>query len=266
MKHQARKRFGQHFLVDRSVLARIAQAVSPVATERIVEIGPGLGALTEQLLARVPVIDAVEIDRDLVARLRQRWPLALRLHEADALAFDFEALAEGQRLRWVGNLPYNISTPLMIRMIDFTASITDAHFMLQKEVVDRIVAEPGGAAFGRLGVMMQAFFEVEALFEVPPEAFDPPPRVDSAVVRLRPLAVPRVRHRDTLERLLAVAFGQRRKMLRGTLLPWLAAQGMDALSPAIGLSPTDRPEVVSVADWCRLADLLGDQGRPIAAG
>lgn len=257
MKHVARKRFGQHFLVDPAVLAAIVDAVSPRPGDRVVEIGPGLGALTEALLARVPMLDAVEIDRDLVGRLRRRWPESrLRVHEADALGFDFAALADEGRLRLVGNLPYNVSSPLLVRLLSFLPILADLHFMLQKEVVDRIVAAPGGADYGRLGVLLQAHCEVERLFDVPPAAFDPPPRVDSAVVRLVPLPRPRVRDTESLERLLAVGFGQRRKMLRGTLLPWLRAQGIDGEDPAYGLEPTARPEQVPVERWARLADAL----------
>ncbi len=257
MKHAPRKRFGQHFLTDGSVLQRIADAVSPRPGERLVEIGPGLGALTAALLQRTERLEAVEIDRDLVARLRQRWPApALVVHEADALAFDFTALAGDDRIRLIGNLPYNISSPLLIGLLGHRACLVDAHFMLQKEVVDRIVAPHGVADYGRLGVMLQAFNHVERLFGVPPEAFDPPPRVDSSVVRMRPRVQPLVRDRQSLERLLAVAFGQRRKMLRGTLLPWLRSQGVDPESPAFALVPTARPEEIPVVVWARIADAL----------
>jgi 16S rRNA (adenine1518-N6/adenine1519-N6)-dimethyltransferase len=266
VKHAPRRRFGQHFLTDASVLAAIADAIAPRAGERIVEIGPGLGALTEWLLQRIDSLDAVEIDRDLVARLRRRWPESrLRVHEADALAFDFGALAAGARLRLVGNLPYNISSPLLIRLLAFRPVVADQHFMLQKEVVDRIVAPHGVAAYGRLGVMLQAFNRVEALIDVPPEAFDPPPRVQSAVVRLEPLDSPLARSVPMLERLLSVAFNQRRKMLRGTLLPWLRAQGVDPETPGFGLAPTARPEDIPVVQWGRVADAMLDAAPAVAA-
>lgn len=263
MKHAPRKRFGQHFLTDASVLAAIVDAVAPRPDDRLVEIGPGLGALTTVLLDRVERLEAVEIDRDLVARLRARWPASrLVVHEADALAFDFVALAgDGGRLRLVGNLPYNISSPLLIALLGCRQVIVDAHFMLQKEVVDRIVAPHGVSDYGRLSVMLQAFHHTVPLFDVPPEAFDPPPRVDSAVVRLRPRAEPLARDVATLERLVAVAFAQRRKMLRSTLLPWLRTQGVDPERPEYGLVPTARPEEIPVAAFGRIADALGEAGR-----
>jgi len=261
VKHAPRKRFGQHFLIDPAVLAAIVEAVAPRPADRVVEIGPGLGALTGALLERVPALDAVEIDRDLAGRLRRRWPQSrLRVHEADALDFDFAALAGDGRLRLVGNLPYNVSSPLLVRLLAFLPVIADQHFMLQKEVVDRIVADPGGADYGRLGVLLQAHCAVERLFDVPPAAFDPPPRVDSSVVRLVPLARPRVRDTASLERLLAAGFGQRRKMLRGTLLPWLRAQGVDGEAAPFALVPTARPEQVPVEVWARLADALAQAG------
>jgi 16S rRNA (adenine1518-N6/adenine1519-N6)-dimethyltransferase len=259
VRHAPRKRFGQHFLTDASVLSAIVAAIDPRPGERIVEIGPGLGALTEWLLQRTDTLDAVEIDRDLVARLRRRWPAPrLRVHEADALDYDFAGLAEGGRLRLVGNLPYNISSPLLIRLLAFRPIVADQHFMLQKEVVDRIVSPHGVAAYGRLGVMLQAFNEVEQLFDVPPEAFDPPPRVQSSVVRLRPRPEPLARDVAMLERLLSVAFNQRRKMLRGTLLPWLRTQGIDPEAPQFGLAPTARPEEIPVVRWGRVADAMCD--------
>ena len=267
--HRARKRFGQHFLVDTGVVRAIVDAIAPRGGQHIVEIGPGLGALTEVLLERVEAIQAVELDRDLARRLRGRYPAArLALHEADALAFDFglalpeEARATGQRLRIVGNLPYNISSPLLIRLLEQRASVDDLHFMLQKEVVDRIVAGPGSADYGRLAVLMQSFSHCVRLFDVPASAFDPPPRVESAVVRMALR-----RERDAvdpapLQAVLAVAFGQRRKMLRGTLLPWLAQRGVEA--PEI--DPTARAEQIGIDVWWALANRVAARAAGGPAG
>ncbi|HRO60218.1 MAG TPA: 16S rRNA (adenine(1518)-N(6)/adenine(1519)-N(6))-dimethyltransferase RsmA [Burkholderiaceae bacterium] len=261
--HRARKRFGQHFLVDTGVVRGIVDAIAPQDGQHIVEIGPGLGALTGVLLERVDAIQAVELDRDLARRLRGRYPAArLALHEADALVFDFglalpaDARAAGQRLRIVGNLPYNISSPLLLHLLEQRAIVDDLHFMLQKEVVDRIVAGPGSADYGRLSVLMQSFCHCVRLFDVPASAFDPPPRVESAVVRMALR-----RERDAadpapLQTVLAVAFGQRRKMLRGTLLPWLAQRGVDA--PEI--EPTARAEEIGIDVWWTLADRVAARG------
>jgi 16S rRNA (adenine1518-N6/adenine1519-N6)-dimethyltransferase len=250
--HVARKRFGQHFLTDRSVIESIVAAIDPRPGERLVEIGPGLAALTDALLRRVPRIAAIEIDRDLAAALRRRYGERLELIEADVLAVDLRPLAAERQLRLVGNLPYNISSPLLVRLLDFRDCVLDQHFMLQKEVVDRIVAGHGGPGYGRLGVLLQAYYDVESLIEVPPEAFDPPPRVDSAVVRMLPKREPAAVEPALLSELLAAAFGQRRKMLRGTLLPWLAARGVDAPM----LAPTARPEEVPVEVYVELAARL----------
>ena len=261
-----RKRFGQHFLVDRMAVAAIVEAIAPRPGDRLVEIGPGTAALTAPLLERVGTMDAVEIDRDLAAGLRRRFGERLRVHEGDALAFDFAALAGGgrERLRLVGNLPYNISSPLLLHLREFTAHVVDQHFMLQKEVVDRIVAEPGGD-MGRLTVLLQAWYEVQSLFDVPPEAFDPPPKVESSVIRMLPRALPLARDAATLEALLAVGFGQRRKMIRNTLGKWFAARhpGFDigqGASRDTRLVPftesTRRPEEIGVQSWCALADAV----------
>jgi 16S rRNA (adenine1518-N6/adenine1519-N6)-dimethyltransferase len=254
--HRARKRFGQHFLVDAGVVHAIADAIAPRDGQHLVEIGPGLAALTDALLTRIDRLQAVEIDRDLAARLRRRYPdTRLHLHEADALAFDFStalpaaAAAAGERLRVAGNLPYNISSPLLVRLLDFRAIVNDQHFMLQKEVVDRIVAAPGCADYGRLAVLMQAYYHCDSLFEVPPEAFDPPPRVNSAVVRMTVMRERQHEDPAPLQQVLAVAFGQRRKMLRGTLLPWLAQRGVSAE----GIEPTARAEEIGVDAWRELA-------------
>jgi 16S rRNA (adenine1518-N6/adenine1519-N6)-dimethyltransferase len=256
-QHTPRKRFGQHFLVDASVIEAIAGAIAPRPGDRLVEIGPGLAALTDALMRRTDRLTAIEIDRDLAARLRDRYGARLTLVEADVLEVDFGALAADGPLRVVGNLPYNISSPLLVRLLDFRTAIVDQHFMLQKEVVDRIVAGPGGAAYGRLGVLLQAYYDVECLFAVPPQAFDPPPRVESAVIRMLPRADAPALAPARLSEVLAAAFGQRRKMLRNTLLPWLAARGV----PAAGLPPTARPEEVPVAVYVALAQALGDADR-----
>jgi len=241
-----RKRFGQHFLHDPGVLARIVDAVSPQPDDAIVEIGPGEGALTRGLLARVPQLAAIEIDRDLAARLTEEFPPGrLTLHCADALKFDFGALGKGLRL--VGNLPYNISTPLLFRVARFAASVRDAHFMLQREVVDRMVAKPSTPDYGRLSVMLQTRYRMTRLFAVARGAFRPPPNVDSAVVRLVPLEGAPDCDATVLADVVRRAFGARRKMLRNAL----------ALSPedfaALCIDPGLRPENLSPADYVRIA-------------
>lgn len=260
-----RKRFGQHFLVDRAAIEAIVAAIDPRPDERLVEIGPGTGALTAPLLARLGVLDAIEIDRDLAASLRRRFGERLQLHQQDVLAFDFGALAgPGGRIRVVGNLPYNISSPLLLHLTRFTAQVIDQHFMLQKEVVERIVAEPGGD-MGRLTVMLQAWYQVETLFDVPAAAFDPPPKVESSVIRMLPRPAPLTAAIGTLQALLAVGFSQRRKMIRNTLGKWLhlhhpsldmaaAAEHEPRLQPFTEL--TRRAEEIPVASWCALADRL----------
>jgi 16S rRNA (adenine1518-N6/adenine1519-N6)-dimethyltransferase len=252
-EHRARKRFGQNFLVCRGTIAKIVDAIAPRRSECIVEIGPGLGALTEPLLERLDHLHVVEIDRDLIARLRERYtPERVTVHEGDALAFDFGAL--GSDLRIVGNLPYNISTPLLFHLAGYAASVRDMHFMLQKEVVDRMVAEPGTADFGRLSVMLQYRFHMERLFVVPPGAFNPAPKVDSAIVRLIPKPAAELTARDEalLARLVLAAFGQRRKMLRNNLREIVDEAGL----VTAGIKPTARAEELSVADYIRLANAL----------
>ncbi len=223
MKHQARKRFGQHFLTDGSVIDAIVDAIDPKPGQALVEIGPGLGAMTDPLVARCEHLTVIELDRDLAQRLRQRP--ALNVIEADVLNVDFGALAaqEAQRLRVVGNLPYNISTPILFHLLGAVEHVVDQHFMLQKEVVERMAAAPGSKAYGRLSVMLQWRYDIESIIDVPPEAFEPPPRVDSAVVRMLPLPQAGVPAVDPLllEELVRVAFSQRRKLLRHTLGRWL---------------------------------------------
>jgi len=252
-EHQARKRFGQNFLVSPGVIRNIVEAISPRHGERVVEIGPGLGALTEPLLERLDHLHVVEIDRDLIARLKERFPPErLSIHEGDALDFDFASL--GTDLRIVGNLPYNISTPLLFHLAGFAASVRDMHFMLQKEVVDRMVADPGTADYGRLSVMLQYRFHMERLFIVPPGAFNPAPKVDSAIVRLIPKPAAELSARDEalLAKLVLAAFGQRRKMLRNNLREFVDEAGL----AAAGIAPTARAEELALADYVRLANAL----------
>jgi 16S rRNA (adenine1518-N6/adenine1519-N6)-dimethyltransferase len=250
---QARKRFGQHFLHDPSVLQRIAQAVDPRPGDHIVEIGPGQGALTALLLARTERIDAVEIDRDLAALLRQRWPDTLTLHEADALKFDFAALARerGGPLRMVGNLPYNISTPLLFHLLDAVDHVVDLHVMLQKEVVDRMAAAPGSDAYGRLTVMLAPRLDVQWLFDVGPGAFQPPPRVWSAVARVIVRAQPLFEVPAAYGRVVAAAFSQRRKTVRNSLRDIVGPEAWEAT----GVDPGARPEVLAPAQFAALAAL-----------
>lgn len=253
MTHQPRKRFGQHFLHDPAVIRRIVAAIGPQPGDRLVEIGPGEGAITFELLRAVGRLDAVELDRDLVEPLRERSRGVgeLLVHGADALRFDFCSLtASGEKLRLVGNLPYNISTPLLFHLLDQARCIRDMHFMLQKEVVERMAAAPGGKDYGRLSVMLQARCEVIPLFAIGPGAFRPPPKVDSAVVRLIPLAQPPdIADPALFARLVATAFAQRRKTLRNGLKGLLTAEAIAAL----GIDPGARAEQLPLADFVRLA-------------
>jgi 16S rRNA (adenine1518-N6/adenine1519-N6)-dimethyltransferase len=248
----ARKRFGQHFLIDGSVIDRIVALIAPQPGQAIVEIGPGRGALTAPLLARCGALTVIEIDRDLVARLR-RTP-GLEVVEADVLELDFTALPaarSGRRLRVVGNLPYNISTPILFHLLAASAVVEDQHVMLQKEVVARIAAAPASKDYGRLSVMLQWRYEIEPLLEVGPEAFEPPPRVDSAVLRMAPRPAPVLLDEAVLRELVAVAFSQRRKLLRHTLGRWLE-QRADA--PAFDTQR--RAEEVAVSEYVALAAAL----------
>ena len=222
MKHQARKRFGQHFLTDTFVIEQIVSAIAPMAGEQMVEIGPGLAALTQPLVERLGKLTVIELDRDLVIRL-QAHP-QLNVIASDVLRVDFTELAKAlqtRKLRVVGNLPYNISTPILFHLLTHVDAIKDQHFMLQKEVVDRMVAQPCTSDYSRLSVMLQWRYAMENVLLVPPEAFDPPPRVDSAIVRMLPLDTPPQINVKTLEALAQVAFSQRRKLLRHTLGRWL---------------------------------------------
>ncbi|MBL8287513.1 MAG: 16S rRNA (adenine(1518)-N(6)/adenine(1519)-N(6))-dimethyltransferase RsmA [Rubrivivax sp.] len=250
-QHRARKRFGQHFLADAAIIEAIAGCIAPHPGEALVEIGPGLGALTAPLLARAGALTVIELDRDLAARLRAR--AGLTVIESDVLAVDFTALAAaaGQPLRVVGNLPYNVSTPILFHLLPAAASVRDQHFMLQREVVQRMAAGPGGKDYGRLSVMLQWRYHIELLLEVPPQAFEPPPRVHSAVVRMTPLPAAGVFGAAAAARLgelVSVAFSQRRKLLRHTLGRWLAERGYAGV-----FDVQRRAEEVPVAQYVALA-------------
>jgi 16S rRNA (adenine1518-N6/adenine1519-N6)-dimethyltransferase len=253
MRHFPRKRFGQHFLIDESVIAAIVAAIAPRADDAMVEIGPGLEALTRPLCGVVDRLHVVEIDRDIAARLRVSLPTdRVTVHEGDALDFDFGALGPG--LRVVGNLPYNISTPLLFHLSGYTGSIRDIHAMLQKEVVERMAAAPSSSHYGRLSVMLQYRFQIEQVLAVPPAAFRPPPKVDSAVVRMIPFArLPhRARDEARLGKIVATAFSQRRKTLRNALSGYFSAAELERL----GVDPGLRAQDLGVADFVRLADAL----------
>ncbi|XVJ68562.1 MAG: 16S rRNA (adenine(1518)-N(6)/adenine(1519)-N(6))-dimethyltransferase RsmA [Rhizobacter sp.] len=251
MKHAPRKRFGQHFLVDGGVIDAIVQGIEPRPGDALIEIGPGLGALTDPLVRECEHLTVVELDRDLAARLRKR--VELRVVEADVLKVDFAALAAelSAPLRVVGNLPYNISTPILFHLMDFAHHVRDQHFMLQKEVVDRMVAEPATKDYGRLSVMLQWRYEMETLLDVPPEAFDPPPRVDSAVVRMLVRLTPAKVDAQLLREVVAVAFSQRRKLIRHTLGVYLQNQGFTGQ-----FDLQRRAEEVSVVEYVALAQAL----------
>jgi 16S rRNA (adenine1518-N6/adenine1519-N6)-dimethyltransferase len=251
MKHTARKRFGQHFLTDAYVLGAIVDLIDPQPGQALVEIGPGLGALTWPLLQRSGALTVIELDRDLAARLRRRD--GLTVIEADVLKVDFDALARlmSRPLRLVGNLPYNISTPILFHLLEAADRVTDQHFMLQKEVADRMAAAPGGKDYGRLSVMLQWRYRIDTVLEVPPQAFEPPPRVHSAIVRMRPLPAPAGQRLELLPELVSVAFSQRRKLLRHTLGRWLDSRGF-----AGDFDVQRRAEEVPVAQYVALAQQL----------
>lgn len=261
VRHRPRKRFGQHFLHDPNVIRRLVAAIAPQPGGPLVEIGPGRGALTDALLAAGAEVLGIEIDRDLAALLRQRYAHhpGFSLVEADALRFDYRQLpTAGGRLRLVGNLPYNLSTPLLFALLGQRDCISDMHFMLQREVVERLAAQPGGKTYGRLSVMIQYHCEVEALFAVPPTAFTPPPRVESAVVRLRPRAAadPVATDLGGLERLVNRCFQQRRKTLRNCLKGLLPDAALAQLAVPLDV----RPDTLSVADFVRLSNRI--EARP----
>ena len=248
-QHQARKRFGQHFLTDGAVIDQIVQAIAPLPGDAMVEIGPGLAAMTQPLVERLGRMHVIELDRDLAHRLREHAQLDVT--QADVLKVDFTELAVSMQtgqLRVVGNLPYNISTPILFHLLEHVEVVKDQHFMLQKEVVERMVAGPSSAAYGRLSVMLQWRYAMEMVVEVGPMAFDPPPRVDSAVVRMTPHAQPAPLTVALLSELVQVAFSQRRKLLRHTLGKWLQERGV-----AADFDVQRRAEEVAVADYVQLA-------------
>lgn len=255
--HRPRKRFGQHFLHDPGVIRRLVQAIEPTPAQVLVEIGPGLGALTGPLLAAAGQLDVVELDRDVVPYLRQLCQDAnrLRIHQADALEFDFATLRhDPRRLRIVGNLPYNIATPLLFHLLAQAAHWQDLHCMLQKEVAERLAAAPGSACYGRLSVMVQYRCQVEPLFSLGRGAFKPPPKVESAFLRLRPHPCPPVAVVDetVFADLVRWAFAQRRKTLRNSLRPYLS----EVAIVAAGVDPELRPERLDLADFAALSNAL----------
>ena len=252
MKHIARKRFGQHFLTDVAIIGAIVDAIAPQPGEAMVEIGPGLAALTQPLVERLGQLTVIELDRDLAARLRTHPQLSVV--EADVLKVDFMALARdvaAPKLRVVGNLPYNISTPILFHLLDHVAVVQDQHFMLQKEVIDRMVARPASGDYSRLSVMLQWRYTMDNVLFVPPESFDPPPRVDSAIVRMVPLANPPAIDLKLYGELVQTAFSQRRKILRNTLGKWLDAR---AFGGQFDLQR--RAEEVPVSEYVALAQAV----------
>jgi 16S rRNA (adenine1518-N6/adenine1519-N6)-dimethyltransferase len=251
--HKAKKQFGQNFLVDQNIIADIVRCIRPMPDDNMVEIGPGLGALTRPLLKTLDKLHVVEIDRDIIARLKTDYPQdRIVIHEGDALKFDFATL--GTSLRIVGNLPYNISSPLLFHFAEYAERITDMHFMLQNEVVERMVAEPSTAAYGRLSVMLQYRFYMEKLLDVPPQSFRPAPKVDSAIVRMIPLPKGKLEVADEklYGKIVTAAFGQRRKTLRNTLRDYLAESDFARLD----INPQLRAENLGVAEYTRIANSI----------
>ncbi|MBB5207284.1 16S rRNA (adenine(1518)-N(6)/adenine(1519)-N(6))-dimethyltransferase RsmA [Chiayiivirga flava] len=257
--HHAKKQLGQHFLHDAAIIDRIVRAIDPRPGERIVEIGPGQGALTIPLLRRHGALTVIEFDRDLLPGLARidAESGALEVVNADVLTVDFTQLARGSRMRLVGNLPYNISSPILFHALDHAGAIADMHFMLQKEVVDRMAAEPGSKVYGRLSVMLQAFAQVTPLFDVPPGAFRPPPKVDSAVVRVVPRAPGSIGVHDArlFAEVVKAAFSQRRKTLRNALAPLADADTLRAC----GVDPGARAEDVAVPRFVALGNALAQR-------
>jgi 16S rRNA (adenine1518-N6/adenine1519-N6)-dimethyltransferase len=257
-KHRARKRFGQNFLHDQGIIHRIARSINASARDHVVEIGPGQGALTQDILAGGCTLDAIELDRDLIPILQAKFSgnTHFRLHQGDALTFDFSSLqSDKEKLRVVGNLPYNISTPLIFHLLEEQHFIQDMHFMLQLEVVNRLAASPGNKNYGRLSVMAQYYCEIHSLFEVPPEAFNPQPKVQSAIVRLTPYAEPPhpADNIKTLQTLLRIAFNQRRKTLRNSLKQIMSSEQLEQLN----IDPMARPETLKLEQFVAISNTIG---------
>lgn len=253
MSHQPRKRFGQNFLHDQALIERIIGHINPNSDDHVVEVGPGLGAITFPLLDRLQHLHVIEIDRDLVARLQRKNLTNLTVHESDVLTVDWPQLADGKSIRVVGNLPYNIGTPLLLNLLEQRTHIRDIHAMLQKEVVDRLCAQSGMRVFGRLSVMMQSCFKIESLLDVPPESFNPPPKVQSAVVRLVPIAgAPDAKIIAKLSDATRLAFANKRKTLRNNLKSILTAEQLQTA----GLDPQARAETLSLDQFLLLAKML----------
>jgi len=253
--YKTKKRFGQHFLNDYSVIEKLVNDINPKADDNIVEIGPGLGALTFPMLERIDALNVVEIDRDVIFRLEQRNDPRLTIHGVDALQFDFSSLLKGEeKLRVVGNLPYNISTPLIFHLLSFKEKISDMHFMLQNEVVKRITAEPNTKAYGRLSVMAQYHCKTEYLFFVGPESFDPPPKVDSAILRISPWQnrLDKAENEQHLSQIVAQAFSMRRKTLRNNLKKLITAEQIESLD----IDPGKRAENLTTSDFVKLSNLF----------
>lgn len=254
MKHRPRKRFGQNFLHDQSIITQIVSVMKLQSHDNVLEIGPGMGALTRHLLPKLDTLTAIEIDRDLQAFLQTTYGEEGRLHliNQDALKIDYAQF--GEALRIVGNLPYNISTPLLLHLLSYLPHIKDMHFMLQKEVVQRMAAEPGSKAYGRLSVILQYYCEITYLFDVPPEAFEPAPKVDSAIVRLTPYEISPYAavSFDAFEKLIAIAFNMRRKTLANNLKPLISAQQLQQLD----IDPGLRPEQLSIEDFVKISNFL----------
>ena len=254
-KYRTKKRFGQHFLHDQGVIQTLIQYINPKPDQQIIEIGPGMGALTFPLLQQLGSMEVIEIDRDVISHLRSQGGDKLIIHNMDALKFDLSQLLKAdQQLRVVGNLPYNISTPLIFHLLEYAPHIKDMHFMLQKEVVDRISAAPGSKTYGRLSVMVQYHCDTDYLFYVGPEAFSPPPKVDSAVLRLQPWQQKPYQANDLklLAQVVTQAFSMRRKTLRNTLKTLLTTEQIES----VGIDPTLRPENLSVKNYVELSNLL----------